>query len=611
MFATNKKNAHGFVIRAYCGDAKTLLAFDLPEEGIKNFAGFTIACTPKGKPTYYLYNQLQFVHPEKHAQNKNEPTYSTINAPIQKFRWLHVPGLFHQDDDVFYGNYTYTVTPRYFDENGLLEVINKNLSSEVAVEVEPFKKGSIELAFTRGFVQSQGFANHFGNKAPFKPKNAKLLFNTSAIAGKNNKGDSYSFKDEYVWSGFTARDKIFSILQQVQGDDDLSMDVFAYDLNEPDIMRILLQLGREGRIRIILDNAKLHHDKDGTTAEDQFEAAFRKQAKTPEAILRGSFERYQHNKVFIVKKNNQALYVLTGSTNFSVTGLYVNSNHIAVFHDLHIAEKYQEVFDEAWQDNVSGKKFQASPNASKTFSFDNPGLPQTHISFSPHENTFAGKLLDKIVERINQEESSVLFAVMETDEKAKGPVAPALIHFHKRTDLFSCGITDSTNDIHLYKASSPEGLRITAKQGQTLLPPPFDKEESIGIGHQIHHKFIVCGFNTKKPVVWFGSSNLALGGEEENGDNLIEVHDEDLATVFAIEAISLVDHFHFRDKHVMKKENKEQDHTGPYHLFTDSKWAQNYFDPGDLRYLDREVFMGKKIKELKTSEKKVQVKGER
>ncbi len=69
-----------------------------------------------------------------------------------------------------------------------------------------------------------------------------------------------------------------------------------------------------------------------------------------------------------------------------------------------------------------------------------------------------------------------------------------------------------------------------------------------GFGHQVHHKFVVCGFNGDDPVVFCGSSNLSTGGEESNGDNLLAVHDGDVATVFAIEALLLVDHFDFLDR---------------------------------------------------------------
>jgi hypothetical protein len=75
-------------LKAYRGDAKTLLAFNLEnKQSGKNLAGFTIQCQPDGQPAYYLYNQLQFKTPADHAQDPKEPPRSSINAPIRKFRW--------------------------------------------------------------------------------------------------------------------------------------------------------------------------------------------------------------------------------------------------------------------------------------------------------------------------------------------------------------------------------------------------------------------------------------------------------------------------------------------------------------------------------------------
>jgi hypothetical protein len=67
-------------------------------------------------------------------------------------------------------------------------------------------------------------------------------------------------------------------------------------------------------------------------------------------------------------------------------------------------------------------------------------------------------------------------------------------------------------------------------------------------GHEIHDKFVVCDFNGNDPVVYCGSSNLASGGEAANGDNLLAIHDADVATAFAIEALGLVDHYNFLDR---------------------------------------------------------------
>ena len=105
----------------------------------------------------------------------------------------------------------------------------------------------------------------------------------------------------------------------------LRLDVFAYDLNEPDMVATFLKLAGQGRIRIILDNASLHHNTSSPEPEDKFEKLFAKAAGDGAAILRGKFGRFAHDKVFIVsKKNGGPVKVLTGSTNFSITGLYVN-----------------------------------------------------------------------------------------------------------------------------------------------------------------------------------------------------------------------------------------------------------------------------------------------
>ena len=611
---TKNQNASGFSVKAYRGDAKTLLAFNLPPAATKNLAGFTIACTTDGVPTYYLLNQLQFADPSKHAQIKGEPSYSSANAPFQKFYWVHVPGNFHQTNQVHYGNYTYLVTPRYFNDKGSLLALNSSLSVSVTLNVSPFSDGAVSLGFTRGFVQSQAFVHHFGNKAPFKPSGNTLLFNTKAVAGKNDAGQSYTFEQEYSWSGFTARERIFDVLNGVLNDSSQTINVFAYDLNEPDVLQILLSLAKQGRIRIILDNATLHHSSSGTLPEDEFEQAFKKAAKGKAAIKRGKFGRFAHDKIFIVYKNQVPSVILTGSTNFSVTGMYVNSNHVMVFNDLSVAKTYAAVFEESWNDNVS-MAFSHSSYAAKKFSFNGNHLPAIDISFSPHEAQFALSNLQDLANRISSEKNSVLFAVMAL-VPGTGPVLQALENIHTHQQVFSYGISDSPGSgIALYKPGQPNGILVNAKPGQTKLPPPFDQEETVGLGHQIHHKFVICDFNGNNAVVYCGSSNLALGGESENGDNLVAIHDQDIATVFAIEAFALVDHFNFRDKYgaahnpqITGKGNSNNSKTkakattskskttaaiaGTTHameLVVNDQWAKAYYTDSDMHCAERKL----------------------
>ena len=619
MFTTKQTN--GFSVKAYRGDAKTLLAFNLPKARARNLAGFTIQISPDGQKPFYQPNNLRFKDPSKHAQDARLTPNSSFNAPIHKFRWVHVPGSLQQGTKPFFGPYIYSVTPRYFDGAGSLQPIDSKLSVDVRVDVKPFEKGAIEVGFTRGFTQSQAFVHHFSLKAIFRPKKKELLFDTSQVSGKNNKGKDYTFAEEYEWLGFTARDRIFALANEVLADKSLHLDVFAYDLNEPDVMRILLKLAKEGRIRVILDNAALHHrstpskprassnkktkPKD-SLPEDQFETLFKKQAKKPAAILRGRFGRFAHDKVFIISKSKAKgkvpVKVLTGSTNFSVTGLYVNSNHVLVFSDPKVAAKYAQVFQIVWDGKVKLAKFNKTDEATKVFSFSATGLPRTEITFSPHQEKIANENLNNLTNRIMQEPKlgSVLFAVMGLDKKGTGPVFPALRDLHQNTEIFSYGISDTPDGIFLYTPRKKTGALVSGKPTKTKLPPPFDQVPSVGLGHQVHHKFVVCGFNGKNPVVYCGSSNLAAKGEEVNGDNLIAIHDGDIATVFAIEALALVDHFDFLDRSATKAKaaptkikaasNQQQAVAAEWFLSTSDRWAEPYFDKGDLHYVDRELF---------------------
>src|SRR5262249_38109224 len=154
-----------------------------------------------------------------------------------------------------------------------------------------------------------------------QPADDELVFDTAQEAGVNATGEHFTFAEEYEWLGFTAREKIFALLDEVVKNASLRVDIFAYHLNEPDLVTMLLKLAKQGRIRVILDNAALHHSASKPKPEDEFEKLFKKVPGGSKLIKRGKFSRYAHDKVFVVrtKATGVAKKVLTGSTNFSVT----------------------------------------------------------------------------------------------------------------------------------------------------------------------------------------------------------------------------------------------------------------------------------------------------
>jgi phosphatidylserine/phosphatidylglycerophosphate/cardiolipin synthase-like enzyme len=590
-FASKK----GVSVYAYKGDAMTLLAFDLKKTLTKNFVGFTIHVTADDR-SFYLYNRLSF---KKDIKLHRKPAdidelLSSEFSPIQKFRWVHVPSTVHYINNPYFGDYTYEVTPRYI-ENGVLLKPDSKLTVRVTIEVSPFTDGDVLLGFTRGFVSSQAYAYHFGNNTKLRPNKTDLIFDIKQKSGtiermdkktKSKKKVSYTYEEQHEYLGWQARDRVMEFIDEVIENKNLRLDVFAYDLNEPVIVQKLMNLAKQGRLRIILDNYPNHIEPD--CPEMKFEELFKNEAKDASHMYRGHFLSQAHSKIFIQRtKNNaaKAKKILTGSTNFTTNGIYINANHTIVFNNAEVAQLYADVFDASFGKTPMGA-FKKSKFAKTEYTFSGNGLPNMTIHFSPHPKDFTDELFDKIADKVNNASSDVLFAIMIDD--SKGSILDAIQKQVKSDNIFTYGITDKNNDISLYKPNSKTGIKVTGLGTATLLPPPFNEVAKIP-GHNIHHKFIVVDFKGENPVVYCGSSNLAYNPEQQNGDNLLEIHDKDLVTAFAIEAFRLVDHFHWRNREMTSELMKE----GLY-LKDGSEakeWWSPYYNPNDLRYMERELLV--------------------
>jgi PLD-like domain len=560
---------NGLTLKAFRGDGGVLLAFDLDQHLTPNLAGFAIQCTPPNGPAAYLLNRLSFDTQITATTTPQERPMAPSNlAPFQKFRWMHFP------TDVVPGAYAYTITAMYFGVGGSTQLtagVSANISLELVPSQPQFQH--FEVGFTRGDLSSQAYADKFGNAA-FRPEPKTLDYDTA------------TYQAQYVWLGYHARKMIFGFLQECLADPTVTLDVFAYDLDEPDIVRLLQQFGP--RLRAVLDNAPLH-----TTASAlEPEARTRLIASAGNGnIVTGHFKRFAHDKVLIKKdKDGNAVKVLTGSANFSVRGLYVQANNVLIFDDPGTAALYEQAFQTAFTNMAHANQ---TPTASQWFDVATPGLPPFSVSFAPHPDAHIS--LDKPSAAVQNAQSSVLFAVMELD--GGGDLLNQLRTLAGREGIFSYGVTQAVKSSDLAQGDSPGSAGVNVyKPGQSdgvltsfaylkgQVPPPFQDEIDGGMGQVIHDKFIVVDFNDKTPLVFTGSSNLAEGGEMMNGDNLLCIADRATAIAYAVEAIRLVDHFHFRA--IMQSATGDQ----PLTLQPNDTWCTPFYDPTDIHYHDRTLF---------------------
>jgi hypothetical protein len=567
------ESKEGLTVKAHPGDGSVLLGFNLETSHPDNLAGFSIKRTSPDGKAEFLPNRLSFGQPvtkKMTVEQQHQLWTPSDQAPFQKFHWVDFPSSSQA------GTYHYSVTAMFFDSAGKL---TSGPTTTTQVDVGTVGTANCKLGFTRGYLSSQAYATLFQNKPfePARPKggNVPIAFDTKP------------FEAQYAWLGFHARKMVFDFLndcvQKCKSDQSFSVDVFAYDLNEPDFIRGLQALGKQ--LRIVSDDSKTHVA--ATTGEAQARALLAK--ATGSANLKvGHYKRFAHDKIIILKKNGNAIRVLTGSANFSIRGLYVQANSVLLIDSPDVAQLYEKDFQQAFTGMSGAAK---SDMAAKWFPFAGMGLPKAEVSFAPHTN--ASVSLDTVASAIRNAKSSVLFAVMEL--QGGGPVLQELQKIHSAKKIFSYGVTQNLTGMRVFKPDSGDGLLVPFSFLSHFVPEPFVKEWNGGMGQVIHHKFVVVDFNDATPVVFAGSSNLSKGGEESNGDNLYAIHDPAFAQAYAVEAIRLVEHYHFRsaiktasDAAPLKLQTPDDLKAGKGKK--QAPWWQPYYDPKNIQFSERTLF---------------------
>jgi hypothetical protein len=575
---TSSVTAHGggLTVKAYRGDDCVLIAFDLDPAACTGLAGFAIARSTDGGKTFtYVPNRLTFaegVTASSSVDAELAKLKTTDNAPIQKFRWADYPPA------TFTGPYTYKIEARYFiagknpvtDPAALETRASLTFSLALTGDIYP----NFKIGFTRGYVSSQAFADRYAGVAEMRPSRAVDYDTTTDIPGAKT---PTTWRSMYQYLGGHARAILSDFLAQCEADKN-GYDVFAYDLDEPDFLKVLARDATAGRpVRMILDNAQLH-----TKAGAMEPASAKLLGDARVQIHRGHFQRYAHDKC-VIERDGQgnAIRVLTGSANFSVRGLYVQSNSIITIDDPDVAKLYGEAFDNAWTDMTN---FPHSEIAAQWFDATGTGIPPFAVSFAPHEA--ASVSLDRVAAAIKNAKSSVLFAVMEL--VGGGDVMQELLNLQQRADIFSYGVTQTTTGVKFYKSQSgTNGILVPFGYLKAHVPIPFRAEWNGGMGQVIHHKFVVVDFNDEQPQVFCGSSNLAAGGEQSNGDNMLCITDPAVASLYAVEAIQLVDHYEFRAVAQTATDAQPLQLQGPG---VTPAWWQSSYDPASIKNTERLLF---------------------
>lgn len=558
-----------FTLKAHRGEGMLLLAMNWKNgKPPSDFVGFSIEYRePGGNRFYALKNRITFLD----KNGKVGSSQSSLQAPFQKFRWVHFP----RNADMK-GNFRYRVKPAFMNDKDELSY-GDSQEVDITLQREPYPR-KLNVGFTRGFVSSQAFVDKYE-----KNGGIKTLLPSEAKQGLDFKPTHPKAKEALQWMGFEAVEEIIGLLDKAIEDKTAQVRVVAYDLNEPEVVNRLIKLGN--RLKIIIDDKNTKGDSDHGDADSAESIAAEKLMKSTNGnVKRQHLGNLQHNKTIVVdgKKLNA---VVCGSTNFSWRGFYVQANNAVVIQGARAIKPFLDAFDNYWKfDSVSdfGNTDSAVWNDLRLNTID------AKVSFSPHTSDNA--LLDSIADDMKNNTQSNLFYSLAFLYQTEGAIKEAIKKLTGSDKIFVYGISDKkVGGIELQK---PDGnvLPVYPSQLSGNLPEPFRSEPAGGSGARMHHKFVVIDFDKPTARVYFGSHNFSPTADTKNGENLLLIRDRKIAVAYMIEALRLFDHYHFR---VSIKENKEKGKPfalkWPPRKAGEKAWWEEYYD--DKRKVrDREMF---------------------
>lgn len=524
-----------FTLRVHRGEGMALLAMDWREgRPPDDFVGFAIEYRNATMRDFgAVPNRLGFV-PTPAPQPGEQPSYvPSTQAPIQKFRWVHFP-----PDAMSRGSVTsYRVTAMSMDANDALSP-GAVQTAEIDLGSETFP-GVLNVAFTRGFVASQAFVDHFTEHG----ERFSSLVPPTARAGLGFVPTHPEAEQAYAWMGFEARAAILDVLDEAIADPDAQVRVVAYDFNLPEIVTRLEQLG--DRVRVIIDDSDDHGARDSSETTGQ---RLLQRSAGADHVKRMHMGDLQHNKTIVVQ-GPRARAVVWGSTNFSWRGFFVQNNNAVIVRTDHAVQLGADAFDAYWASDGDPGAFEAAvaadrqrPSALAPLTIDDL---DAQVTFSPHGADTAQ--LDAIGRDIATARSSVLYSLAFL-KQTTGAVRDALKEVTNDDRIFVYGISDRRDGgIALHTTDGGNAAPVAPSQLTTAdAPEPFRSEPTGGGGIRMHHKFVVIDFDLPTARVWLGSYNFSRPADVSNGENLLIVSNRRVATSYMIEALRIFDHYRFR-----------------------------------------------------------------
>jgi hypothetical protein len=503
-----------------------------------------------------------------------KPKDTTI-WPVQKFFWRDLTATWGQ-------TYSYEIVPMVGEPGQLTSAEDLRLVTN-EVTLTPARSANVSAYFNRGILSTQALAHALPKTDSGAPSGTELVKRIKdaddpirkALAGQIIQG--------------------LSLLLKATARDDSRCHGALYELNDPEMVRLL---DDPEHVSLVLANAGSSDDPDATNEASR-------------ALLRASGVEVSdrmmtsghigHNK-FLVKlaPDGTPLTIMSGSTNWTHTGLCAQANNVILLTDRSLAEAYLDFWSDLKAEsptNPPGKATQsdalrAENDAPHRFTVDGAEVtfwrsPNTQRHTKPKDPPAPSDMAE-VFELIAGAKQGVLFLLFQ-------PGSPSILDAIGEAEaadpkLFVRGAATDPEAIEKYEALLYHRTGEKPEVAAAAVPDDpigsMQKEllKTPGAHAIIHDKIVVIDPRSDDCVVVTGSHNLGYKASYANDENMLIVKGHRaLAEAYATHVMDIYDHYRWRWRvHQWEKENAAAGggagkDSGSGGLATDDGWQAKYF----------------------------------
>ncbi len=508
--------------------------------------------------------------------NENWQPKTTEQWPVQKFNWRDLTAKHG-------GFYQYQVAPMVGTQDKL-NPLNDQLMTSNPVHLGP-ERGDTSAYFNRGILSTQSIAHLIPPGAGGKPNYRKLIDRI------DQPGDPLraSLAGDLV--------KALGLLLERAKTQAGQCYLALYELTDPELLQLLIG---SPFVHVILSNTGPDDSENAAARQTLHES----HVDVTDRMLTG--DHIGHNKFAVyVDSSGRPQAVLTGSTNWTASGLCGQSNNAIIIESPDVAGFYLNYWNRLKADtqggDLQGPEFRKANTSAQEAKLDSGGTqvtvwfsPNTTIKSKPSENPPTPPDMEDVFAAMDNAKQAILFLAFQ-------PGLPSIIDKiadcqNANPNLFVRGaVTDpkavEEYDVHLFHRSgqAPDATVVAAAAIQDEFS--FWHAELLKaspMAHAIiHDKIVVIDPTSTGCVVITGSHNLGYKASYGNDENMLIIRgNRALAEAYTAGIMDVYDHYRWR---YVLQTNGAGAWSG---LQPNDSWQDKYFTPDNPARKEIEFWTG-------------------